>query len=141
MLKPQPAKSSLVVCSTCRFSKESRQDGNGRSGGVLFAQALSAALADHPCRDRVEIQEMPCLFACSSYCTVYIRSEGRLGYILGRFAPSRPDAAALLDYMAQYLESTDGVVPYANWPEGVKGHFLVRVPPDNFVWEQPVTER
>ncbi len=79
---------------------------------------------------------MPCLFACTSHCTAYIRAERRLGYVLGRFVPSREHAVALLDYISHYLDSSDGVVPYANWPEGVKGRFLVRVPPSGFVWAQ-----
>jgi predicted metal-binding protein len=137
MLRPLPAAASLVVCSTCRLSKEARADGEGRSGGELLRHALSAALADHPCRGRIDIQAMPCLFACSSHCTLYIRGGARLGYILGRFVPSRSDAAALLDYVAKYLDSDDGVVPYASWPAGIKGHFLVRVPPDGFIWNPP----
>jgi predicted metal-binding protein len=66
----------------------------------------------------------------------YIRAERRLGYVLGRFVPSREHAVALLEYISEYLGSTDGVVPYAKWPDGVKGHFLVRVPPSGFVWAQ-----
>ena len=81
---------------------------------------------------------MPCLFACTSHCTVLIRSDRRLGYVLGRFDPSRSHAGALLDYVGKYLDTEDGVVPYAQWPEGVKGHFLVRVPPEGFVWSPPV---
>jgi predicted metal-binding protein len=70
---------------------------------------------------------------------VYLRSEGRLGYILGRFSASSADSLALLDYVREYLDSSDGLVPYAKWPEGVKGHFLVRVPPDGFVFEAPLS--
>ena len=137
MLRSLPAAASLVVCSTCRLSKEARGDAQGRSGGELFLLALSEALADHPCRERIDIQAMPCLFACSSHCTLYIRGGARLGYILGRFMPSRSDAEALLDYVAQYLDSDDGVVPYGSWPAAIKGHFLVRVPPDGFIWSPP----
>jgi predicted metal-binding protein len=116
------------------LSKETRVDALGRPGGEVFLHALHDALDHHACRDRIELQAMPCLFACSSHCTVLLRSGNRLGYILGRFAPSANAAAALLDYAAKYLDSDDGVVPYGDWPEGVKGHFLVRVPPDGFVW-------
>jgi hypothetical protein len=42
---------------------------------------------------------------------------------------------ALLDYITQYLETADGVAPYGRWPAGVKWHFLVRVPLENFVWD------
>jgi predicted metal-binding protein len=135
MLISAPSDASLVVCSTCRFAPESRTDSQGRLGGALFADALAAELATHPCRDRVDIQPMPCLFACGSHCTVYVRSMRRLGYILGRFSPSPRDARAVLDYLTEYLTTADGVVPYARWPEGVKGHFLVRVPPEGHIWE------
>jgi predicted metal-binding protein len=135
MLRTSSAKTSLVVCSSCRFSESAREDENGRRGGALFAESLNACLADHPCRDRIEIQPMACLYACGSYCSAYIRSERRFGYILGRFAPSREHAVALLDYVVRYLNASDGVVPYSDWPHGIKGHFLARVPPDGFFWD------
>ena len=138
MLKLAPSATSLVVCSTCRYAENALTDDGGRHGGMLFADALAAVLGTHPCRGLIEIQSMPCLFACSFHCAVYVRSAGRLGYILGRFTPSRRDARALLDYVAEYLSSADGVVPYASWPDGVKGHFLVRVPPEGLIWD-PIT--
>jgi predicted metal-binding protein len=137
LLKSVPAKASLVVCSTCRLSQEAREDAQGRRGGIIFAQMLTAALADHPCRDRIAVQQMPCLFVCSDPCSVYLRADGRMGYVLGKFAPDHQDAVALLDYIAHYLDSETGIVPYAVWPDGVKGHFLVRVPPQGFVWDPP----
>jgi predicted metal-binding protein len=135
MFRASSAKTSLVVCSTCRFSEAAREDASGQCGGAIFEQALTTSLADHPCRDRLEIQAIPCLYACRSYCTAYVRSERRFGYILGRFGPSPVHAVALLDYVAQYLNTSDGVVPYSQWPQGIKGHFLVRVPPEGFLWD------
>ncbi len=135
MLSSSSSATSLVVCSTCRISKEARTDQAGRHGGALFAEAVASALANHRCHGQILLESMPCLFACSSHCTAYVRSAGRMGYILGRFTPSHPDATALLDYVAHYLDTPDGVVPYNRWPDGVKGHFLVRVPPDGFVWD------
>jgi predicted metal-binding protein len=134
MLSASSSATGLVVCSTCRVSKDARTDQAGRHGGALFAEAVASALPGHPCRNQIQLETMPCLFACSSHCTAYLRSAGRMGYILGRFTPSPPDATALLDYVARYLDTPDGVVAYKHWPEGIKGHFLVRVPPDGFVW-------
>ena len=34
-----------------------------------------------------------------------------------------------MEYAVAYAASEEGVVPYRQWPEGVKGHFIVRVPP------------
>ena len=138
MLIPQAANASLVVCSTCRFSPERRRDDAGRSAGELLAELLKAALPAHACRGKIDIQTMPCLFACSSHCTIFLRSQGRVGYILGKFEPRQEHGAAILDYAERYLDSADGVVPYARWPQGVKGHFLVRVPPEGFVFQPPI---
>jgi len=140
MLKSVPPKPSLVVCSTCRLSREEREDARGRRGGAVFFEMLSTALADHPCQGRIVLQQMPCLFACTDHCSAYLRADGRMGYVLGKFAPTRKDAVALLDYIAHYLDSDTGIVPYGLWPEGVKGHFLVRVPPEGFVWDPAVAE-
>jgi predicted metal-binding protein len=64
--------------------------------------------------------------------------RGRWGTIPGKFTPAQDDAVALRDDIAQYWETADGVVPYGRWPAGVKGHFLVRVPPENFTGDCPV---
>ena len=42
-------------------------------------------------------------------------------------------ARAILDYALNHAASAEGQVPYALWPQGVKGHFLVRVPPAGYV--------
>jgi predicted metal-binding protein len=51
----------------------------------------------------------------------------------GKIRAEQDDAVALLDYIAQYLDTADGMVPNGRWPAGVKGHFLVRMPLENFV--------
>jgi len=130
---PGPA---IVVCNTCRLSHERREDEHGRRGCVLFAEKLRAVVASHPCAGRISIEEMPCLFACNTYCTVHIRCAGKIGYVLGRFTPSYEDARALLDYVALYAESPEGIVPYEKWPERVKNHFIVRTPPEGLVWHK-----
>ena len=133
MLEKSQTGPAIVVRTTCRFSHAQREDWQGRRGGALFAANLRAALSGHACKDRLAIQEMPCLFACSTPCAVYLRCEGKIGYVLGRFSPTHADATALLDYAAHYIASPEGVVPFAYWPEGVKGHFIVRTPPEGFV--------
>jgi predicted metal-binding protein len=127
---------SLVVCSTCRFSAGQRDGENGQRGGAIFAELLNGELLKHPLQGCLELQSMPCLFACSQHCSVYLRSARRFGYLLSRFEPSPGHARALLDYVALYLETSDGILPYARWPAGIKGHFLARVPPDGLVWTE-----
>ena len=124
-----------MVCTTCRLGPDRREDEAGRRGGALLHQALADALPGHPAEALgLSIREMACLFACSSHCTVHLRAPGRMGYLLGRFEPSETDARALLDYAAAYLRTGEGVVRFADWPAGVKGHFIARLPPEGRVW-------
>lgn len=116
---------AVVVCNTCRLSAEDRETPDGVSGGALLASALRE-IADGT---GVAIQEMPCLFNCDQHCSIHLRAAGKIGYVLGRFEPTAEAARAILDYAMAYATSEEGVVPYRQWPEGVKGHFIVRVPP------------
>ncbi|MFK4794044.1 DUF1636 domain-containing protein [Sphingobium sp. ZW T5_29] len=133
MLRAVEAGAAVVVCSTCRLSPEQREDGEGRRGGALLAQALRAVQAGDSAYADVEVQEMPCLFACQRHCTVHLRAPGKVGYVLGDFTPDETAARAILDYAVRHAASAEGVVRYADWPQGVKGHFIVRTPPDGFV--------
>ena len=125
---------ALVVCTTCRLAEDRREDAEGRPGGDLLLEALRDALVGHPARGALALEPMPCLFACTSHCTVHIRAPGKMGYLLGRFSPTEKDAIALLDYAAAHLRSLDGVVRFAEWPERIKGHFIARLPPEGRIW-------
>lgn len=120
---------SVVACNTCRYGADEREDGAGRRGGALLVDALRAAQAADPAYAGIAVQEMPCLFACADFCTVHLRASGKVGYVLGRFAPDDDAARAILDYAALYAESEAGQVPFKLWPTGVKGHFITRTPP------------
>jgi len=126
---------AIVACNTCRFSAGERDDAEGVRGGARLVAALRALQASEPRYGAVAIQEMPCLFACSDHCTVHIRAPGKVGYVLGRFAPDEAAAEAILDYAVHHAASAEGRVPFRDWPQGVKGHFIVRVPPPGFVAE------
>lgn len=129
LLQPAAEGASLVVCNTCRFSAEAQADGEGVRGGARLFQALQAAKASDARLADLAVEQMPCLFNCTQHCSVHLRAPGKMGYVLGRFEPTAEAAQALLDYAAAYLASAEGVVPYGQWPEGVKGHFIVRIPP------------
>ena len=72
---------------------------------------------------------MRCLMSCRRPCAVVIRSPDRMSYVLGDLPPEPNAVQALLDYLASYRRSTDGIVPYRDWPAGVKGRFIARIPP------------
>ena len=135
MLTPVEDGPAVVACSTCRFSTEAREDSEGMRGGGRLIAALRAVKSSDPRYDGIAVQDMPCLFACSDHCTVHIRAPGKVGYVLGRFTPDEEAARAILDYALHHAASEHGRVPFRDWPQGVKGHFIVRVPPAGFVAE------
>ena len=126
---------AVVACNTCRFSVDSREDGEGVRGGARLVAALREVQRSDPRYAGVAVQEMPCLFACSDHCTVHIRAPGKIGYVLGRFTPDAAAAQEILDYAVHHAASEEGRVPFRDWPQGVKGHFIVRVPPPGCVAE------
>ena len=133
VLRPAAKGASLIVCNTCRFSAEAREDAEGVRGGARLVEAVRVATTGDERVAELTIEEMPCLFNCTQHCSVHLRAPGKIGYVLGSFEPTASSAQALLDYAAAYIASEEGVVPYRQWPEGVKGHFIVRIPPEGKV--------
>ncbi|HUD29808.1 MAG TPA: DUF1636 domain-containing protein [Novosphingobium sp.] len=133
MLKAVGPGPSVVVCNTCRLGAEARDDAQGRRGGTLLEEALREVQAADPALQGVAVQAMPCLFACSRHCTVHIRAPGKVGYVLGDFVPGEEAARAILEYAVAHAASAEGRVPFREWPQGVKGHFITRTPPEGYV--------
>ncbi len=135
MLTPVERGPAVVACNTCRYAADARDNEDGQRGGALLVAALRAAKAAEPRYAGIAVQEMPCLFACTDFCTVHLRAPEKVGYVLGRFTPDEDAARAILDYAVHYAESEHGRVPFRDWPQGVKGHFITRTPPEGFVAE------
>lgn len=134
-LRPVGPGAAVVVCSTCRYSPDAREDDGGRRGGALLAEAMRQVQREDWALAGLAVQEMPCFFACQRHCAVHVRATGKIGYVLGDFAPDRDAARAILEYAARHAASEEGVVRYAEWPEGVKGHFITRTPPEGYLCE------
>ncbi|WP_033073424.1 DUF1636 domain-containing protein [Sphingopyxis sp. MWB1] len=136
MLTPVEPGPAVVVCNSCRHRPDARHDDQGQSGGQRLFDALCRVKDEMAASAEVAIQQMPCLFACGEACTIHLRAPGKIGYILGRFnGDEEGSARAIMDYAVHYAASAEGRVPYGDWPEGIKGHFIARVPPPGFVAE------
>lgn len=133
MLEPVEDGPAVVACNTCRHSKTEREDAQGQRGGARLVEALRAVQSGEERFAGIAVQEMPCLFACGDFCTVHIRAPGKIGYVMGRFEPGEEAATAILDYTLLLSQSEHGQVPFRQWPQGVKGHFITRTPPAGFV--------
>jgi predicted metal-binding protein len=139
-------RAELIVCATCetrapeplvahrqRAHTESAQgeSAQGESDGARLLEQLRGGLAALPPAraPALALGSIECLWACARSCTVHLRAAGRMGYVLGGFAPDAAAARVLLDFAALYCASEDGVVLYPHWPAGLRGHFVCRVPP------------
>ena len=126
---------AVVACNTCRHSADAQNDAAGVRGGARLVEALRGVQASDARYAGLAVQEMPCLFACEDFCTVHLRAAGKVSYVLGRFTPDADAARAILDYAVCYAASEHGRVPFREWPQGVKGHFITRSPPEGFIAE------
>jgi predicted metal-binding protein len=135
MLVPVDDGPAIVACNTCRHSTDAREDAAGKRGGAQMVAALRSVQESDARYAGVAVQEMPCLFACTDFCTIHLRAPGKVSYVLGRFTPDEDAATAILDYAVHYAASEHGRVPFKQWPQGVKGHFITRTPPPGYVAE------
>lgn len=119
--------STLFVCTTCRRA-DNVDDATTESCGSKLRRELEAAAESLPEAARPKIEGYECLMNCERACNVAIRAQGKSGFLLGGFAPVLADARALLDYTWLYNASPGGVVPYRDWPDGVRGRFCGRIP-------------
>ena len=111
----------ITICDTCK--RDDWTDGQPTHGSRLAEEVEARAVP--PLRTR----RVSCLMGCSHGCNVAIQSAGKLCYTLGRFTPDAEAAQAIVDYAQLHADSSAGQVPYRQWPQGVKGHFVTRHPP------------
>ena len=118
----------LVVCETCGF--DDKQPDAVRPGELLaraLEQRLAVSLETDGANPR--LQRFRCLMSCKRHCVVQLRAPEKIGYVIGDFVPDANAVETLLDYSRKYMQSESGQVPFKEWPEGIKGKFVARIPP------------
>ncbi|QQA43190.1 DUF1636 family protein [Pelagovum pacificum] len=114
----------ITICDTCK--REDWDASLGRTHGEMLAELIEGAAPEGP---DVRLRRVSCLMGCDHGCNVAVQAAGKLCYTLGRFEPTEEAAHAILDYARMHSDSDTGRVPYRDWPQGVKGHFVTRHPP------------
>lgn len=118
---------NLVVCTTCKYSPEDKFAPDGRTGGEILIGHLNDSLA---ARQRPEsVVSQSCLWNCTRPCSVVIRDDGRFSYVTGGHEPSRAQADAIIDWYDSHALTVTGEVPFRQWPDRMRGHFIARIPP------------
>jgi predicted metal-binding protein len=116
---------TIYVCDTCRWTVEDKTAPCGRTGGEILAghiEQLAEGVAG------VTVRRQSCLMGCERHCNTAIGAVDKLTYVLGKFVPGEEAAAAVVEYACLHRDSETGQVPFRQWPQGVKGHFVARIP-------------
>lgn len=116
---------TIFVCDTCSYAPGEKTGPENRTGGEMLAQ-LVEGLADDEIV--IEVRRQSCLMGCDRHCNIAITADGKLTYVLGMFKPDPGSAEAIVEYARLHADSDTGRVPFKQWPQGVKGHFVARIP-------------
>jgi predicted metal-binding protein len=103
-------KTTLFVCSLCRFS-QSEASRDGISGGQYLIHQLEKDLATHNLSDAVQLTPLRCMAGCDQPCNVSLAAPGKLTFILSQVSPTS-GAAAITEFCQQYTSCPEGKVPY-----------------------------
>ena len=121
---------TIIVCDTCRYSAEDKTtktiDGTEKAGGEILAEQIEE-LAQGV--EGLEVRRQSCLMGCERHCNTAVTAPGKLTYVIGKFDPTAESAEAVVAYAQLHADSEKGQVPFREWPQGVKGHFVARIPP------------
>ena len=111
----------ITICDTCK-----QEDWNAATHDRPHGEDMAERVERLAEGRRVKTRRVSCLMGCAHGCNVAIQADGKLAYTLGRFAPDDAAAAAIVDYAELHANSETGLIPYNQWPEGVKDHFVTR---------------
>ncbi len=114
----------ITICDTCKCDDWSEETHSRPQG-----QDLAEQIEQHAAGRDVKTRRVSCLMGCKHGCNVAIQAQDKLAYTLGRFRPDEDSASAIVDYAEMHAQSDTGRVPFREWPQGVKGHFITRHPP------------
>ena len=115
---------TITICDTCKLQGWDAETQSQTDGERLASQIEKAAEGV----GSVQTRRHSCLMGCSHGCNVAIQSDGKLTYVMGNFEPSSDAAEGIVQYASKHAESEIGQVPFREWPQAIKGHFVSRIP-------------
>ncbi|MEL6957833.1 MAG: DUF1636 domain-containing protein [Pseudomonadota bacterium] len=115
----------ITVCDTCKRAGW-EETGMEQTDGEKLAALVEAAATT---ADAVRTRRVSCTMGCDRACNITVQAAGKINYSLGTFEPTEDDAEAIVEYASKHAASETGQVPYREWPQSVKGHFVSRHQP------------
>ncbi|MCG3268718.1 DUF1636 domain-containing protein [Yoonia sp. I 8.24] len=115
----------ITICDTCKREGWDASAQEHTDGELLatLVEATATGLTD------VKTRRVSCLMGCKRGCNIAIQANGKLNYTLGEFEPNAEAASGIVAYALSHSASETGQVPYRDWPQSIKGHFVTRHPP------------
>lgn len=115
----------ITICDTCK--REGWDSGTmAQTDGEALAGLIEAAASGLA---GVKTRRVSCVMGCKSGCNIAIQAPDKLNYTLGDFTPDADAAAGIVAYAQAHAQSATGQVPFRDWPQSIKGHFVTRHPP------------
>ena len=118
---------SLVICTTCKFSPEAKLGPDGRSGGEMLLAHVRDVVGE---RADISVEPQACLWNCTRFCSVVMRDTSRFSYVTGSNVPTRDQAEGIVAWFDAHGQTETGEVPFKQWPQTMRGHFIARMPPE-----------
>ncbi|WP_372422758.1 DUF1636 family protein [Salinarimonas chemoclinalis] len=117
------------VCTTCRPADG--PDAADERPGAILLRMLEDALAARAAAGAplpVRLAPVACLSVCKRPCTVAATAPDRWTYVWGDLDPAT-QVDEILDGLARYAASADGIVPWRERPRIFKTGVVARIPP------------
>ncbi len=115
----------ITVCDTCKREGWDAAAGEPTDGEALAELVEGCAAGAEDVRTR----RVSCTMGCDRAVNITVQAKDKINYSLGTFEATEGDAEAIVEYAAKHAASETGQVPYREWPQGVKGHFVSRHQP------------
>jgi len=115
-------RTTIHVCTTCRFGDEPLEPKEARSGARLYRE-LSARAND----EEFEVIPVECLSVCKRPVTIGFSAPGKWSYIYGDFPPES-SADTIIAAGRLYAETPDGLIPWSDRPAEIKRGVVARIP-------------
>ncbi len=114
----------VTICDTCK--REGWENGDmSQTDGEILAELIEKRAENSV----VKTRRVSCLMGCTHGCNVAIQAHGKLAYTVGNFAAVADAADAVVTYAESHAQSQTGQVPFRDWPQAIKGHFITRHQP------------
>ena len=118
----------IYICVSCRRAGEPHAEPRP---GALLADATEQAAAG----SNVEVRRLRCLANCTRGPSAAMRCNGSWTYVFGGLDAANADA--LVAGAKLLAGAGDGILPWRGRPEILKRALIARVPPFDFVENDP----